>query len=82
LTCSVSFLSSWAIIASIDLTTSLLISFVCESLFGERADGLLDGLLRFVGLRLEFFSQQRVEFRCFNGSGLCLGRPVGIWGQP
>ena len=70
-------------IASIDLTTSLRISVVCdERLLGQRPHRALDGLLGLVGLRLELLSQQRVEFVGFNGRGLRLRRPAAISGQP
>ena len=41
---------------------------VGERLLGQRAHGPLDGLLRFVGLRLEFFSQKRIELGGFERS--------------
>ena len=70
-------------IASIDLTTSVPISLrLRERLLGQRAHGSLDGFLRFVGLRLEFFSQQRVEFGRLQSSPSPTARPAGILGQP
>ena len=70
-------------IASIDLTTSRADQLgLRERLLGQRPDRPLDGFLRFVGLRLEFFSQQRIEFGDFDGSGFGLRRPAGISGQP
>ena len=49
-----------------------------ERLLGERPNGSLDRLLRLVGLRLEFFSQQRIEFRDFNGSPMRLCVLLGL----
>ena len=51
-------------IASIDLTTSRADQLgLRQRLLGERPHRPLDGLFGLVGLRLEFFSQQRIEFR-------------------
>jgi hypothetical protein len=48
-----------------------------ERLLRQGPDRLLDGFLRFIGFRLEFFSQKRIEFRDFNrgrfGSWVQLG---------
>ena len=43
-----------------------------ERLFGKRPDRPLDRFLGLVGLRLEFLSQQGIEFRDFDGSDLRL----------
>ncbi len=56
-------------IASIDLTTSALISVVCDKrLLGERPDRPFDRLLGLVGLGLEFLLQQRIEVARLDGA--------------
>ena len=70
-------------IASIDLTTSPLISLVCESACSASVrTARSTASLRFVGLRLEFFPQQRVEFGGLDGADRRLLRPAGISDQP
>ena len=49
-----------------------------ERLLRQRSNRPFDRLLRLVGLRLEFFSQQRIEFRHFNGSDLRLWVLLGF----
>jgi hypothetical protein len=62
-----SFLSMAAIIASIDLTTSLPISLVCDSACCASVCTACSTALGFVGLGLEFLLQQRREVAAFEG---------------